>query len=262
MTAADDRYTYPGSGGVLRNQLGLRTHAELDDAMNDYASLEWAALVKEPIPRELTFDYLREIHRRLLGDVVGDDHVGHWAGQVRSNAAPMGALNTGIAYAREEFINENLNTVFSDLRSKDYLRGMSSEEFFDELAESWGYLTQVHPFRDGNTRAQSAFIDRLSVNAGHPLQWSTIDVDTLRTMRLRAISRPEDLAGYLRSHELDDHDPSTVLEQSQTMIDRIVYVVLAQSGDDPIRGHGCSNYRGAHIKAQATEWSDEDEPQP
>ncbi len=86
-----DRYTLPGSGGVLRNQLGLRSAVELDEALNDHATLEWAGLLQEPTPARLDFAYLSYIHRRLFGRVLGDETVGYWAGEVRSNAAPMGA---------------------------------------------------------------------------------------------------------------------------------------------------------------------------
>jgi hypothetical protein len=42
----DDKYTYPGSNGVLINKLSLRTHDQLDNAMNEYASL----VVRGPRP--------------------------------------------------------------------------------------------------------------------------------------------------------------------------------------------------------------------
>ena len=45
----DDKYTYPGSGGVLVNRLDIRNASRLDEALNDYASVAWAALRREPI---------------------------------------------------------------------------------------------------------------------------------------------------------------------------------------------------------------------
>lgn len=205
--AVDDRYTIPDSGGVLRNQFGLETHEQLDEAMNDYASLEWAALSMEPMPEEFDFAFLASIHHRLLGGVVGDDVVGHWAGRIRQNAAPMGALNTGIVYAREEYVQSGLDDAFGHLRRQKYLTGLDRKRFFGELSESWGYLTQIHPFRDGNTRSQTAFIDRLAVNAGYPIDWMDIDVDTLRKLRFRAITDSTDLAAYLEQHTIDTHEP-------------------------------------------------------
>ena len=76
MAGVDDRYTIPGSGGVLRNKLGITDAHELDEAMNDFASLEWAVLLQQPIPDTLDFTYLAQIHRRMFHDVLGDDEVG------------------------------------------------------------------------------------------------------------------------------------------------------------------------------------------
>lgn len=53
VVAEDDRYTISGSGGVLRNKLGLITQAGVDRAMNISASAEWAILQLEPIPDRL-----------------------------------------------------------------------------------------------------------------------------------------------------------------------------------------------------------------
>lgn len=36
--SVDDKYTYPGSGGVPINAAGIRDHARLDGAINDVAS--------------------------------------------------------------------------------------------------------------------------------------------------------------------------------------------------------------------------------
>jgi cell filamentation protein len=202
----DDRYTYPGSGGVLRNQLGITSHELLDEAMNDFATLEWAVMSLEPMPKVFDFSYLSQIHRRLLGDVVGDEVVGHWAGQVRNGAAPLGAMGTGIPYANESFMQSGLDDVFGQLRQTNYLTNLDQQGFFSVLAEIWGYLTQIHPFRDGNTRSQTAFFDRLAVNAGHPVDWLNIDVNELREKRLQAISDSRHLAVYLEASALPSNE--------------------------------------------------------
>ncbi|WP_165391867.1 Fic family protein [Zhihengliuella halotolerans] len=120
----------------------------------------------------------------------------------------MGAGGTGIVYADEAFIRQGLDEVFGGLDQKNYLVGLDAADFFGELADMWGYLTQIHPFRDGNTRSQTAFIDRLSANAGHPIKWSGIEVDRLREHRLAAINRPRGLAAYLEQHALPSTDAS------------------------------------------------------
>lgn len=38
---ADDKYTYPGSGGVLVNNYNIRDAEQLDKAVNAVASVRW-----------------------------------------------------------------------------------------------------------------------------------------------------------------------------------------------------------------------------
>lgn len=191
--AADDRYTIPASGGVLKNNLGLATVEAVDRAMNRAASTEWAILIHEPMPDRLDLDYLCAIHRRLLSPVL------EWAGQLRAIGDEVVAQGTGVVYARSEYYRAGLDDVFRSLASEDYLRGLDVDAFASRLAERWGYLTAVHPFRDGNTRTQSAYFDRLAARAGHQIDWQRIDVPTLRELRLRAVTGSErPLGEYLR----------------------------------------------------------------
>lgn len=180
--AVDDRYTILGSGGVLKNKLGLTTATAVDRAMNEAASTEWAIIRIEPIPDQLDLEYLRSIHRRLLSPVLD------WAGELRQAGDEVVAGGTGITYALSAFFRNGLDDVFGQLASEDYLRGLPNKEFVERLADRWGYLTATHPFRDGNSRTQAVYVDRLAVRAGHPIDWRVIDIDELRAARLKAVA--------------------------------------------------------------------------
>lgn len=189
----DDKYTYPGSGGVLVNRLGVRDLGRLDQALNDYASVAWVHLRQLPAAEPPGFDYLQTIHREMFGSLLD------WAGQLRET--DVQATGTGIAYARPEYIPESLQTLFCKLEREDFLSGLDAEPFADRLADRWGELSAIHPFRDGNTRSQSAYVSAIAQRAGHPIDWTSIDVPTLRNLRLVAVAgRHEPLAGYLRDH--------------------------------------------------------------
>jgi len=73
----DDKYTYPNSGGVLRNKRGLTDARLLDQAMNDLASAVWAAMSTAPVPAILDFSYLQRIHSLMFSRLFD------WSGQVR-----------------------------------------------------------------------------------------------------------------------------------------------------------------------------------
>lgn len=120
----DDKYTYPGSGGVLVNLLDIRDPAVLDHALNDYASFAWAEIEAEE-PHSLDFEYLRSIHRRMFGDVLA------WAGELRDVDAQ--AVGTGIPYARPEFIRPAVDELFGKLAGESYLAGLDRLEFVARL---------------------------------------------------------------------------------------------------------------------------------
>lgn len=54
--------------------------------------------------------------------------------------------------------------------SQEHLRGLDRETFVDELTKVWARINYVHPFREGNTRAQFAFFTQLSADAGYSFQ--------------------------------------------------------------------------------------------
>ncbi|MDO4257971.1 MAG: Fic family protein [Actinomycetaceae bacterium] len=167
--------------------------------MNRSATTEWAIMQMEPIPDQLDLDYLRSIHQRLLSPVLD------WAGEVRVGPGEVFPGGTPFLYAPVAFYRKGLEDLFAQLVQENYLAGLSADEFADQLADRWGTLTFCHPFRDGNTRSQSANIDRLAVRAGHPIDWLRVDVAELREARLTAAFRTggeQVLADYLRARLL------------------------------------------------------------
>jgi len=203
----DDKYTYAGSGGVLINSRNIRDQGGLDEAMNGYASVAMASLRAEPVPDRLDADYLRAIHERMFHRLVPGI-----AGRIRD--VDVQATGTGIPYCRPDYIEANLSTLFRKLEREDYLNGLDADTFTERLADRWGELSAIHPYRDGNTRSQSAYITALAERAAHPIDWQSIDVDTLRIHRLQAVAgndRP--LAAYLRSHLVETERATPSVEE-------------------------------------------------
>lgn len=190
--SVDDSYTYPGSGGVLINRLGIQDASTLDQVLNTYVTLRVTELHAESVP-EPDFEYLRSIHRRYFGDVFT------WAGELRTT--DVQAMGTGVPYCRPAFIRPEVERLFAVFHAEDYLLGLPIDDFAARLAERWGDLTAIHPFRDGNTRSQSAWVTSVAWRAGYRLDWRGIDVPVLRELRLHAVvGSSEPLAAYLREH--------------------------------------------------------------
>lgn len=212
----DDKYTYPGSGGVLVNSLGIRDAARLDASMNDFASFAMAEMYAKAVPDRPGRDYLVEIHDRMFSRVAPGI-----AGRIRDVDAQ--ATGTGIPYCRPEYIEENLGGLFHKLDREDYLSGLGEREFAERLANRWGELSAIHPFRDGNTRSQSTYVTIIAERAGHPIDWGRIDVDTLRLLRLNAVAgQDRPLADYLADRFVTTGQSSGGLPRLTPELQRIV----------------------------------------
>lgn len=220
----DDKYTYPGSGGVLINSKGIRDQARLDQAMNDYASAAMAQLSTEPIPDRPDASYLRSIHERMFERIVPNI-----AGRTRD--VDVQATGTGIPYCRPDYIDENMTALFRKLEREDYLTGLEPRVFADRLAERWGDLSAIHPYRDGNTRTQSFYVTAIAERAGHPIDWERVNVDELRTHRLNAVGGHEQgLANYLADRLMAPGERGMTVPTLTADQQRIVDMLARQNG--------------------------------
>lgn len=71
-------------------------------------------------------------------------------------------------------IGDAANYVFTELAKENYLKGLSKEKFIKRLAYFYDQLNYIHPFREGNGRAQRVFWSRVAKGAGYEIDWSLI----------------------------------------------------------------------------------------
>lgn len=153
--AIDDPYCYPGSA-VLRNRLDIRDADRLA-AFEGEIVLERAA---EPLPAgHLSSTHFLAIHKHLFQDVYP------WAGNIRT----VRISKDGSTFCYPEHIASELRRLFSWLKGERFLRGLSHERFAFGAAHFLADLNAIHAFREGNGRAQMAFMSLLAAKAGHPL---------------------------------------------------------------------------------------------
>src|SRR4029077_20819225 len=98
-----------------------------------------------------------------------------WAGELRS--VPL--AKPGSMFALPEHIESYTTEVLRELASEGHLRGSPREEFATRLTHYYAEINAVHPFREGNGRAQRAFLRQLALDAGHTLAWEQLDSGTL-----------------------------------------------------------------------------------
>ena len=162
--AFDDPYCYKGSN-CLKNRLGLRDPDVLQAFELEMSSLRAA----EPLPMgRFGPAHYQRVHWHLFRDVFT------WAGRYRTVRTAKG----GNWFCFPEHIGAQMDLLFARLQTASFLPGVGGEAFHTEAATFLGELNAIHPFREGNGRAQLAFLHLVALRAGHPLRLDRIKPET------------------------------------------------------------------------------------
>jgi cell filamentation protein len=159
----EDPYSDPVTG-VLYNKLGLATAAGLEAAEREITHAALILLDESPVSPSYDLPHLQEIHKRIFGDIY------EWAGQIRTVAIAKGAM-----FCLPQYIDSSAAVIFGELHDEDCLRGLRRDAFVGRLAHYLGEVNALHPFREGNGRAQRAFFGQLARDAGFTLAWQHLD---------------------------------------------------------------------------------------
>ncbi|MCE4053082.1 putative adenosine monophosphate-protein transferase Fic [Pseudomonas sp. Au-Pse12] len=156
--AGQDPYCYPHSA-VLRNKLGIRNDLSLSAAEQLFSTLAAQSLEFNPPPYDL--NYLKNIHLTLFADLYD------WAGALRT----VGISKQGTRFCQPAYMEKEAGKVFQIMAAANWFDGMSRTELISAVALTYSELNVVHPFRDGNGRAQRILFEHLIMNAGFEISW-------------------------------------------------------------------------------------------
>jgi cell filamentation protein len=159
-----DPYVIPGSE-CLQNLLGLTDLNELRTVEARIISIRDVELARTVLPGEYNLAHLQAFHHHLFQDVYS------WAGQLRT----VDIAKDGLRFGNWKFVDEQVSAVLAKLEDDNWLASLPRETFVVKLAFYYGEINAVHPFREGNGRAQRAFLRQLSAAAGWHLDWSELN---------------------------------------------------------------------------------------
>lgn len=158
----DDPYCYPGTC-VLRNKLGLQDEGLLDEAERELSEIAAGTIVFEPAPYRLTS--LQGIHKALFSDLY------EWAGGIRT----VKIRKDQTLFCSPDRIIPEATRIFSSMERADWFCNLSRTDFIQGIAEAFGDLNVIHPFREGNGRAQRILFEQVIINAGFTVDWWRVD---------------------------------------------------------------------------------------
>ncbi|MGB7588864.1 MAG: Fic family protein [Solirubrobacterales bacterium] len=160
---SDDPYVYPGTD-VLRNSRDIRDGAALEELEANLTYLRSLRLASQPISGDYDFDHLKAFHRYLFAELYD------WAGEART--VPLARTDL---FCLPKHIESYGAEIFGKLAEEGRLSGLEGADLIDRLAHFFADVNALHPFRDGNGRAQRAFFDQLASDAGCRLCWELVD---------------------------------------------------------------------------------------
>ena len=109
-------------------------------------------------------NHLCAVHKHIFQDVYT------WAGELRAVDIAKGNL-----FCKVQFIEAVAKDIFLNLKKDRYLVGVSEMDFIKKAAYYFSEINALHPFREGNGRAQREFIRQLALHAGYKLLLSNVD---------------------------------------------------------------------------------------
>lgn len=166
---ATDPYVYPGSN-VLKNLAGIQDHARLQQFEAISTADRLSELSIKPVPGLFDLPHLKHIHRHIFQDVYA------WAGEFRTIDIRKEAE---FWFCRQQFIESSLKNLFNKLSSENNLKGATPLQFGSRAGHYLCEINAVHPFREGNGRAQREFIRELGLNAGLHVDWMRVTRDEM-----------------------------------------------------------------------------------
>lgn len=160
-----DPYLIRGTD-TLRNRLGITDPGALIRAEADLTVARMVQLEEGlQIPGRWDLDHLRAFHRHIFQDIYD------WAGEIRT----VDISKSDHVFARPQFIEAAATELFVELAGADNLRGRDRVSFIEGVTHVLAEINALHPFREGNGRAQRAFVGALAAQAGYEIDWRSVE---------------------------------------------------------------------------------------
>lgn len=157
-----DPYCYTGTS-VFKNLLEIQDDATLQEAERELTMHAAAGIPFNPPPYD--FAYFKALHRQLFADIYP------WAGEIRTIDIAKGETR----FCHWQRIEPEAHKLFGQLTQANWYTELDRHELVVAAAEFYGELNVLHPFRDGNGRAQRLLFEHLIINCGYEITWTRLN---------------------------------------------------------------------------------------
>lgn len=179
------------------NLVGAKNTDDLFNIERDITEMKHQLLRKTPIKGNFDYKHLKAIHKELFKDIYV------WAGMDRYSIGYRDVFCKGSSeFTHGNILPEVAEGLFKALEKENYFKGLDREASIKSLASFLNGLNILHPFREGNGRAQRLFIEELAKNAGYSLNLSSVSQYTMIQASIQGVKN-KNIKGF--EMILDEH---------------------------------------------------------
>lgn len=160
----------------LINKFGIKDDKQLSLIEGQITFAKGSKLERDLINGNFDFEHYKAIHKYLFDDIY------EWAGEIRN----VDISKKGTNFAKVNEIEQLASACFDRLKSENYFKGQTFNEYINNIVDFYCVTNMIHPFREGNGRTQRIFISQLIRFAGYELDFSSIDTDDLMFATIQA----------------------------------------------------------------------------
>ena len=133
----------------------------MEEAEFRYSTIRSVELTEKFLKVPFNTYILKDFLKTLFSDVYD------WAGEYRTVDISKGNSR----FCNMNFIESELERVYKEIKSLNYLQNLDQKEFSEQVAYFIGEINAIHPFREGNGRTQREFINQLALNSNYYVNW-------------------------------------------------------------------------------------------
>lgn len=200
-SAKSSIYCYPGTD-VLINKLNIHDYDKLQKAERLHTASRLMELHDNPIVGKFDLEHLKSIHKYIFQDLY------EFAGKIRTVEISKEKSLFAFVPQIEVFFYQNIT---EPLRLEKYLQDLNRTDFSQRAAHFLGEINAVHPFREGNGRAQREFIRTLALRDGYELDLSRVDAEELLQASKESFFASSEKLGKLIEQSIVNHAPNRKL---------------------------------------------------
>ena len=160
----------------LINKLDIKDEKQLEIVEAHITLAKISMLEQNPLHGNFDFNHYKAIHKFIFEDLYD------WAGTIRT----VNISKKRTRFVKAEEIENIAKACFKHLEKKNYFKDLDIENFIENISDFYCITNNLHPFREGNGRAQRVFLSQLSLNAGYEMNFSNIDADALMIATIHA----------------------------------------------------------------------------